>query len=83
VDARYQLYVETINFFIPIFIHRLFTVDEKKEQALQKIINAKGKVQTEIVDLKDKLKLAKETIVKFKEEIAKIQGHQIVNLTIS
>ncbi|XP_077290535.1 YEATS domain-containing protein 4 Gas41 [Arctopsyche grandis] len=55
--------------------------EEKKEQALHKIINAKGKVQTEITELKDKLKLARETIVKFKDEISKLQGHQLNNST--
>ncbi|XP_013194909.1 YEATS domain-containing protein 4 [Amyelois transitella] len=48
--------------------------EEKKEKTLEKIITAQGKVRNEITDLKEKLHLAKETITKFKEEIAKIQN---------
>lgn len=51
-------------------------VEEKKEKTLHSIVNAKNKIRTEIITLKDKLKLAKETIVKFKEEIAKVQNSQ-------
>ncbi|GLV32479.1 Gas41 [Carabus blaptoides fortunei] len=49
--------------------------EEKKEKTLESILSAKNKIRTEIVTLKDRLKLAKETIAKFKEEIAKLQNN--------
>ncbi|XP_053625631.1 YEATS domain-containing protein 4 [Plodia interpunctella] len=48
--------------------------EDKKEKTLEKIIAAQTKVRSEITELKEKLHLAKETITKFKEEIAKIQN---------
>jgi peptidoglycan hydrolase CwlO-like protein len=48
-------------------------VEEKKEKTLQNILNAKNKIRYEIGDLKERVKLAKETIVKFKDEITKLQ----------
>lgn len=48
-------------------------VEEKKAKTLDNIVNVKQKVKGEIVTLKDKLKLARETIVKFKAELAKVQ----------
>ncbi|XP_065085009.1 YEATS domain-containing protein 4 [Ochlerotatus camptorhynchus] len=47
--------------------------EDKKVQSLENIIETKGKVKTEISLLKDKLKLARETIAKFKAEMAKVQ----------
>lgn len=69
--------------FVYLSIHICcdFSVEEKKEQALQKIINTKGKVESEITDLKDRVKLARETIVIFKDEIAKLSTHPISNTT--
>ncbi|KAH8279799.1 hypothetical protein KR054_005935 [Drosophila jambulina] len=47
--------------------------EEKKTKTLENIVNVKQKVKVEIVTLKDKLKLARETISKFKAELAKVQ----------
>ncbi|GLH15722.1 YEATS domain-containing protein 4 [Gryllus bimaculatus] len=47
--------------------------EEKKDKTLQTILTAKNKIRHEINDLRDKLKLAKETMAKFKAEINKIQ----------
>ncbi|XP_011201652.1 PREDICTED: YEATS domain-containing protein 4 [Bactrocera latifrons] len=47
--------------------------ETKKEKTLENIIDVKGKVKSEINSLKDKLKLARETIAKFKAELAKVQ----------
>ncbi|KAH8305454.1 hypothetical protein KR018_006127 [Drosophila ironensis] len=47
--------------------------EEKKTKTLDNIVNVKQKVKGEIVTLKDKLKLARETISKFKAELAKVQ----------
>nr|CAD7398974.1 unnamed protein product [Timema cristinae] len=47
--------------------------EEKKEKTIQNIMNAKNKIRHEISDLKDRLKLAKDTIFKFKSEITKFQ----------
>ncbi|XP_018578167.1 YEATS domain-containing protein 4 [Anoplophora glabripennis] len=52
--------------------------EERKENTLKSILDAKQKVRTEIAILKNKLKLAKETISTFKEEIAKSQENQFV-----
>lgn len=52
----------------------LVSVEEKKERTLQNILNAKNKIRYEISDLKERVKLAKETIVKFKAEITKLQA---------
>ncbi|CAG5051132.1 unnamed protein product [Parnassius apollo] len=54
--------------------------EEKKEKNLERIIAAQAKVRNEISDLKEKLHLAKETISKFKEEIAKIQNNPSSNI---
>lgn len=48
--------------------------EDKKERTLEKIVAAQAKVRNEIADLKEKLHLAKETIMKFKDEIAKLQN---------
>ncbi|XP_073838758.1 YEATS domain-containing protein 4 Gas41 [Musca autumnalis] len=45
----------------------------KKQKTLENIIDVKQKVKGEINTLKDKLKLARETIAKFKTELAKVQ----------
>lgn len=47
-----------------------FTVEEKKDQTLANIIAAENKIHPEITELKERLKLAEETISKFKAEIA-------------
>lgn len=39
---------------------------------MKDILEARNKIRLEVIDLKEKLTLAKETIAKFKEEIAKI-----------
>ncbi|KPJ19087.1 YEATS domain-containing protein 4 [Papilio machaon] len=54
--------------------------EEKKEKTLERIIAAQAKVRNEISDLKEKLHLAKETISKFKEEIAKVQNNPPSNI---
>ena len=50
-----------------------FSVEEKKDKTVKNLLNAKEKVSAEILDLREKIKLAKETINKFKEEISKAQ----------
>ncbi|XP_075160251.1 YEATS domain-containing protein 4 Gas41 [Haematobia irritans] len=47
--------------------------ETKKQKTLENIIDVKQKVKGEINTLKDKLKLARETITKFKMELAKVQ----------
>lgn len=54
----------------------LVLVEEKKAKTLRSILDAKQKVKTDIVTLKNKVKLARETISQFKEEIAKVQDNQ-------
>lgn len=55
-----------IDFFVVVI------VEAKKQSTLQAIVEAKNKIRGEVTELKEKLTLAKETISKFKEEIAKI-----------
>lgn len=52
--------------------------EDKKEKTQKAILEAKQKVRNEIGVLKDRLKLAKETISQFKEEISKLQEQQYV-----
>ena len=59
-------------------IHLLLTdpsiaVEEKKKTTLDKVISAKAKVRTEITDLSNKLKDARETINKFQQEIRQLE----------
>lgn len=70
---------ERYNFTYRIAICSLFgannmfiTVEAKKESTMKAIMEARNKIRLEVIDLKEKLTLAKETIAKFKEEIAKI-----------
>ncbi|CAH2246436.1 YEATS domain-containing protein 4 [Pararge aegeria] len=49
--------------------------EDKKDKTLERIVSAQAKVRNEISELKQKLQLAKETITKFKEEIAKVQNN--------
>ncbi|EFN79787.1 YEATS domain-containing protein 4 [Harpegnathos saltator] len=46
--------------------------EAKKESTMKAIMEARNKIRFEVINLKEKLTLAKETIAKFKEEIAKI-----------
>ncbi|XP_060527748.1 YEATS domain-containing protein 4 [Cylas formicarius] len=50
--------------------------ENRKDKTLKAIIEAKQKIKSEIAISKTKLKLAKETIQQFKEEIAKVQNGQ-------
>ncbi|KAF7287371.1 YEATS domain-containing protein 4 Gas41 [Rhynchophorus ferrugineus] len=50
--------------------------EAKKEKMLKSIIDGKQKIRAEIAIYKNKLKLAKETIQQFKDEIAKSQDNQ-------
>ena len=53
--------------------------EEKRTRHLAAVTEARTKVQEEITDLKEKVKLAKETILKFKAENAKAQNENILN----
>lgn len=50
------------------------SVEEKKIKTMETIIDAKRRVKGDIHLLKDKLKMARETISKFKTELNKVQG---------
>lgn len=54
-------------------------VEEKKVKSLQNILDAKTKIKGDITEVKEKLKVAKETIAKFKEEISKIQSGSLTD----
>lgn len=57
------------------------SVEEKKEKTIKNLLNAKEKIANEIADLREKVKLAKDTITKFKEEISKYQGDVPVDVS--
>lgn len=50
------------------------SVEDKIVKTMDNIMEVKGKVKHEISQLKDKLKLARETIGRFKAELSKVQG---------
>lgn len=50
--------------------------EERRNKNLAAVTEARKKVQTEISDLKEKVKIAKETIAKFKSEIIKCQNER-------
>ncbi|XP_023211406.1 YEATS domain-containing protein 4-like [Centruroides sculpturatus] len=50
--------------------------EEKKEKTLSAILSAKNKIRLEIADLKERLKVARETIARFREEIVKAENIQ-------
>lgn len=66
--ATYRLLIPDLPRSIP------FAVDEKKLKTMDTINDAKQRVKGDINLLKDKLKLARETISKFKTELNKVQG---------
>ncbi|XP_055855448.1 YEATS domain-containing protein 4 [Episyrphus balteatus] len=51
--------------------------ENKKVKTLDNILDVKARVKSEINQLKDKLKLARESIGRFKTELAKVQKTQI------
>ena len=55
-------------------LRRFVSVEEKRTKTEGAITAAKDRVTREIEDLRDKLKLAKETIVRFRQEIEKAQA---------
>ncbi|XP_064094120.1 YEATS domain-containing protein 4-like [Macrobrachium nipponense] len=55
--------------------------EEKKDKTLKNLINAKEKISAEIVDLREKIKLAKDTITKFKDEINKCQTEMAIDVS--
>lgn len=64
---------KSFNLYKNIIYLNIFLVEAKKQKTLANIIDVKHKVKGEINTLKDKLKLARETIAKFKAELAKVQ----------
>lgn len=71
-DCKLYLII-VFKFIVAIFA---FSVEDKKEKTLKSILEAKQKVRNEIIVLKNRLKLARETISQFKDEIAKVQDNQ-------
>lgn len=52
------------------------SVQERISKCLENITDVKSKVKSEITESKDKLKLARETLSRFKAELARVQGGQ-------
>lgn len=79
-DCKFCLFCLIILISYPIndcfFFFVRFAVEEKISKSLENIIDVKAKVKSEITLLKDKLKLARETIGRFKTELGKVQGSQ-------
>lgn len=57
----------------------MFLVEDKIVKTMDNIVEVKSKVKVEITALKDKLKLARETIGRFKTELSKVQEENQVN----
>ncbi|CAN7985573.1 unnamed protein product, partial [Ixodes pacificus] len=53
--------------------------EEKKEKTLHAILSAKNKIRLEVADLKERLKVARETIDKYKTEISKLESQAEVD----
>lgn len=51
-----------------------FPVEEKKKTTLHKVNAAKTKVRSEITDMSNRLKEARETIQKFQQELRVLEG---------
>nr|CAG4652070.1 EOG090X0B3F [Triops cancriformis] len=71
--AMMQQLLETLRPLTPGTYKHEIDYEDKKRKTLDSIENAKGKVRKEIHDLKERLTLAKETIVKFREEVSRAQ----------
>lgn len=56
-----------------------FDFEEKKEKTLHAILQAKNKIRLEVADLKERLKVARETIDKYKSEISKLESQADVD----
>ena len=61
--------------YVIIFI----SVEAKKAKTLNNIALGKEKASQEIVDLRTKIQLAKETLVKFKEKFAEAQAESMAD----
>ncbi|XP_076069606.1 YEATS domain-containing protein 4 Gas41 isoform X2 [Oratosquilla oratoria] len=55
--------------------------EDKKEKTMINLLNGKEKISAEILDLREKLNLAKETIAHFKEEINKAQSETTIDVS--
>lgn len=55
-------------------LYRCETVEEKIARTSENIVDVTSKVKSEITVMKDKLKLARETIGRFKAELSKVQN---------
>lgn len=53
--------------------------EEKKVKTLHAILSAKNKIRLEVADLKERLKVARETIDKYKTEISKLESQAEVD----
>uniref|UniRef100_A0A6M2CWQ1 YEATS domain-containing protein 4 n=1 Tax=Rhipicephalus microplus TaxID=6941 RepID=A0A6M2CWQ1_RHIMP len=56
-----------------------YDFEEKKEKSLHSILQAKNKIRLEVADLKERLKVARETIDKYKSEINKLESQADVD----
>jgi len=74
----YTLLTTTRKLTLSAYKHET-NVEERRDRSLAKIKNGRIKVQAEISDFKDKLELAKETITKFKTEIARVQREGVAS----
>ncbi|MPC09344.1 hypothetical protein E2C01_001953 [Portunus trituberculatus] len=66
---------------IKVITTRVTEIEDKKEKTIKNLLNAKEKISNEIADLREKIKLAKDTITKFKDEISKYQGDMSVDVS--
>lgn len=57
-----------------LFLNPTTAVDDKIARTSDNIVDVTAKVKSEITVMKDKLKLARETIGRFKAELSKVQS---------
>lgn len=69
----YQLLTNTRQLTLGPYKHET-DFEEKKTKTVNAILSAKSKIQQEIANLKEKLKVSKETIAKYQEEISKLDN---------
>lgn len=82
-----MILIVSVVFIDPWFLISLFVphsllfvlVEDKIVKTMDNIVEVKAKVKVEITSLKDKLKLARETIGRFKAELSKVQEENQVN----
>ena len=79
-ESIYVVVQNSIIILVYGFNECYLTVEEKKERTIKSLTSAQEQVSQEILDLREKIQLAKETVAKFKSEIGKYQTDMTVDM---